>query len=352
MDIIELDRIDPRVIREGILQREEKDGVRCLTCAHKCLIREHMTGICETRVNVDGSVKTLVYGNVSSINSNPIEKKPFFHFAPNSIAFTIGSWGCNASCGFCQNYSISKQKPNADVTRYINPEEFVNSAIARGAQGTSISFSEAATLMLEWNIDVFKMASEKGLYNTIVTNGYMTPEAIDLMFEAGLDAANVDVKGCEPQVRKVCGISLQPVLDNILHMINLGIHVEITTLVVPGLSDSMECLEEIATWIVENAGVKTPWHLNRYHPAYEYAEPPTPLEILLEGRAMAEEKGLEFVYIGNVGRKGLEDTVCPRCDKVCVERVAMLSSILAVDDEGRCENCGYNLAIKLLNIRN
>ena len=346
MDVIELDKIDPRVIREGVLQRREGDAVRCLTCSHRCLIQDHKTGICETRINVEGTVKTLTYGNVSSINSNPIEKKPFFHFAPGTIAFTIGSWGCNASCGFCQNYQISKQKPTADITRYMSPSDFVNSAVVRGAHGTSISFSEAATLMLEWNLEVFRLAKERGLYNTIVTNGYMTPEAIDLMFEAGLDAANVDVKGCEPQVRKICGISLQPVLDNILHMKRLGIHVELTTLVVPGLSDSMECLEEIASWILESTGPKTPWHLNRYHPAYEYTKPPTSLDLLLEAREMAEHKGLEFVYIGNVGSRGLEDTVCPRCDKLCVERIAMSSQIHAVNSEGRCENCGYDLAIR------
>lgn len=299
-------------------------------------------------MNVGGSVKTLVYGNVSSINNNPIEKKPFFHFAPGTMAFTVGSWGCNASCGFCQNFNISKQKPTDEVTRYLSPEQFVSSAQARGAHGTSISFSEAATLMLEWNIEVFKLAKERGMYNTIVTNGYMTPEALDLMINVGLDAANVDIKGCESQLRKVCGINLQPVLDNILHMRDRGIHVELTTLVVPDLSDGMICLESIASWIVENTGKKTPWHINKYYPAYKYTKQSPPLNILLEAREMANERGLEFVYIGNVGRRGLEDTVCPKCNTVCIERMAMKSKLLAVDSDGRCANCGYNLAIDFL----
>jgi len=345
LNTIELDKIDTRVIREGILQREDDDGVRCLTCVHRCLIREQKTGICGTRVNVEGSVKTLVYGNISSISNNPIEKKPFFHFAPSTKAFTVGSWSCNASCGFCQNHSLSKEKPSGDVTRYLSPEQFVSSAQARGAYGTSISFSEAATLMLEWNIEVFKLAKERGMYNTIVTNGYMTPEALDLMIDAGLDAANVDIKGCEPQVRKVCGISLQPVLDNILHMRERGIHVELTTLVVPDLSDGMDCHESIASWIVENTDKKTPWHINEYYPAYKYTKPSPPLKFLLDVREMAKEKGLEFVYIGNVRRKGLEETVCPRCEAVCIERWALTSRIFAVDKEGKCTNCGYDLAI-------
>lgn len=345
MNIIELEKIDSRVIREGILQTQEEDGVRCLTCSHRCLIQEQKAGICGTRVNVGGTVKTLVYGNVSSFSNNPIEKKPFFHFAPGTFAFTVGSWGCNASCPFCQNYHISKQEPSADVTRYMSPEEFVNLAQKRGASGTSISFSEAATLMLEWNIEVFKLARDKGMYNTIVTNGYMTPDALDLMVEAGLDAANVDVKGCDPQVRKVCGISLQPVLDNILHMIERGVHVEITTLVVPELSDTLDCLDSIASWILEKAGKKTPWHINYYHPDYKYLKQSPPLDVHLEARETAKQKGLEFVYIGNVGKRGLEDTVCPRCGTVCVERLSMSSRVLAADNKGKCTSCGYDLAI-------
>ncbi len=345
---IELDMIDPRVIREGLLQRKEDDGVRCLTCAHECHISEGNEGICGTRVNDDGTIKTLVYGNVSSLSYNPIEKKPFFHYAPGTFALTVGSWSCNATCGFCQNYHISKQKPTAEDTQFLSPEQFVDTARKRGAQGVSISFSEAATLMLEWNLDVFKLARENGMYNTIVTNGYMTSEALDLMIDAGLNAANVDVKGCEPEVRKICGIGLQPVLENIIHMKENGVHVEITTLVVPELSDTIECLDKISTWILENVGKKTPWHINFYHPDYKYLKQSPPLELHLEAREKVKSKGLEFVYIGNVGKRGLEDTVCPRCDTVNVERYAMVSRLVAVDSDGKCSNCGYDLAIDLI----
>jgi pyruvate formate lyase activating enzyme len=310
------------------------------------LIQEGKLGVCGTRVNIDGSVKTLVYGNVSSINNNPIEKKPFFHFAPGTKALTVGSWGCNASCPFCQNFDISKRKPTPELTRYVSPDKFVTMAQDRKSEGTSISFSEAATLMLEWNLEVFRIARDRGLYNTIVTNGYMTPEALDLMIDAGLDAANVDVKGCEPQVRKICGIALEPVLENIKHMIEGGIHVELTTLVVPGLSDDIDCLETLAKWIVENTGSKTPWHVNRYYPAYEYTEPATSLELLIQTRDMARKTGLEFVYIGNVGRKGLEDTICPNCGTLCYERLRLLSRNIATNAEGNCSKCGHDLGIR------
>jgi pyruvate formate lyase activating enzyme len=227
----------------------------------------------------------------------------------------------------------------------MSPEDFVNLTVKRGASGTSISFSEAATLMLEWNLEVFRLARNKGLYNTIVTNGYMTPEVLDLMMNAGLDAANVDVKGCEPQLRELCGISLQPVLDNILHMLERGVHVELTTLVVPELSDTLECLDSIASWILEKTGKKTPWHINYYHPDSKYLKVSPPLELHMEAKALAKRKGLEFVYIGNVGRRGLEDTICPGCNSVNVIRDAFSSTVVAADDKGNCVNCGYDLAI-------
>ena len=343
---IRADLFDPRVVHEGALQRGEGDAVRCLTCSHKCLLHEGKVGVCGTRINTNGSVKTLVYGNVSSINNNPIEKKPFFHFAPGTMALTAGSWGCNASCLFCQNFDISKQRPTPELTRYVSPEQFVRMAQDRGSKGVSISFSEAATLMLEWNLEVFRLAKNRGLYNTIVTNGYMTTEALDLMIDAGLDAANVDVKGCEPQVKKICGIALQPVLDNTTHMIERGVHVELTTLVVPKLSDDMQCLETLARWILDSTGRKTPWHLNRYYPAYKYTEPETSLKLLTQARDLAKTMGLQFVYIGNVGGKGLEDTVCPECGALCYERRRLSSKNIATDADGKCGRCGYDLEIQ------
>lgn len=314
------------------------------------MIQNSKTGICRTRFNEGGSLKTVVYGNISTISNNPIEKKPFFHFAPGTKALTVGSLGCNASCPFCHNAHISKQRPTPRLSRYVSPLDYVEMAIARGSKGTSISFSEAATLMLEWNIEVFILARDRGLYNTIVTNGYMTPEALDLMIDAGLDAANVDIKGCEPNVREVCGLSLQPVLENVQHMKKAGVHVELTTLVVPELSDDMECLESLAKWILDKIGSKTPWHLNRYYPFYKYAEPPTSVELLLKARRMAIERGLEFVYIGNVDELGLEDTVCPSCGTLCYERQQFASRNVGTDASGRCIECGYNLEIRLLEM--
>ncbi|MFQ5832247.1 MAG: AmmeMemoRadiSam system radical SAM enzyme [Candidatus Thorarchaeota archaeon] len=337
---------EQEVVKKGRLQRVQNNGVRCMTCNHRCLLGEGAEGLCGTRVNVNGIINTVCYGNVSSLSNNPIEKKPLFHFAPGTRALTVGSWRCNATCSFCQNHHISKTSPSPSNSRYMSPQTFVDLAVAGGSEGTSISLNEAATLMLEWNIDVFREARNRGLYNTIVTNGYMTPTALDLMVDAGLDAANVDVKGCTEGVKRICGIDVEHVWANLSQMKEKGIHIEITTLVVPGLSDEEECLLEIAGRIVDELGQDVPWHVNRYHPHYQYREPETPLEVLLKGREIGWKQGLKYVYIGNVWQRGLEDTICPGCKKLVYQRSGFRSKNTGTDTDGRCVDCGHALGIR------
>lgn len=337
---------DQRVVKNSILQKKLKGSNQCNTCQRRCSILEGKRGFCGTRINQDGVLKTLVYGNVSSISNNPIEKKPFFHFAPSTKALTVGTWGCNATCGFCQNYEISKQHPTPQNSRYVSPKSFVNLALKRGSQGVSISFNEAATLMLEWNIEVFELAHKEGLYNTIVTNGYMTPEALGLLIDAGLDAANVDIKGCGKAVEKHCGLRVEDIWSNVAEMKRQGVHVELTTLLVPGLSYDLECLKSASKRIVEELGPSTPWHVNRYFPHYQYREPKTPLELLLKAREIGREDGLHFVYIGNVLEKGFEDTNCPSCGRVCYERLGFRVANIGADSEGRCKQCSTHLSIR------
>ena len=342
---MKIEEFDNSVVRPALLSDSEV-GLRCLTCWRKCIIPSRQLGFCHTRLNQDGKLYTLVYGNVSSLSNNPIEKKPIFHFEPGTRALTIGSWGCNATCGFCQNYDISKTPPNPRISKYLSPEDFVTKALAFGSAGTSVSLNEAATLMLEWNVDMFRIAHKSGLYNTIVTNGYMSHEALDLLIKAGLDAANVDIKGCREGVKRECGIDVEHVWNNVKEMKGRGIHVEIATLIVPGLSDEMACLEKIATRMHDEIGPKTPWHVNRYHPAYKYNEPPTDLDILLSTKMMAQEIGLKFVYIGNVwGAKGLENTICPNCGEISYERYAMRSRNTNANESGQCNTCGEDLSI-------
>ena len=227
--------MDTPHLREALLQEKLNAKVRCLTCERRCEVGEGGLGWCRTRraeslANEDGTLYTLIYGNVSSLSANPIEKKPLYHFYPGSVALTAGSWSCNFNCPWCQNWHISKSSPRPG--RYVSPENLVAEAARRGCQGTSISFNEP-TLSLEWSLDVFRLARQRGLYNTYVTNGYMTPEALKLLIEAGLDAMNVDIKGDAAAVKKHCGTDVENVWRNCREAKQAGVHIEVTTLVIP-----------------------------------------------------------------------------------------------------------------------
>jgi pyruvate formate lyase activating enzyme len=327
---------DPSV-HDSLLQELSGDKVRCLTCERRCLLGPGASGWCRTRSNVDGKLVTLTYGNVSSLSANPIEKKPLHHFHPGSVALTAGSWGCNFGCPWCQNWDISKSPPRKG--RYMSPGEFVDAAMASGCQGTSISLNEP-TLSLEWSLDVFQLARDEGLYNTYVSNGYMTSEALDLLAKAGLDAMNVDIKGDAEAVRKHCaGIDLEKVWRNCRQAKKQGVHLEITTLVIPSVDDTEGVLRGIAGRIYDELGPETPWHLSGYYPAYRFRAPPTPLSALESGWQIGKEEGLDFVYLGNVAGHRLENTYCPGCGELLVERrdLTVLKNRLS---DSSCPACG------------
>lgn len=306
------------------------------------MIKEGESGVCGTRINRGGELYTLVYGNISSISLNPIEKKPLYHFYPGTYALTVGTWGCNFSCPWCQNYDISKRKVTAG--RFITPQEFLALCIRYGARGTSISFNEP-TLLTEWAIEVFELARENGLYNTYVTNGYMSTEVLETLYRAGLDAMNVDVKGDDEVYRRYCGGKLSVVLNNVESALSYGIHVEITTLIVTGVNDSEEMLRSLAKIICKNFGDSMPWHLNRYFPAYIFNEPPTQLNVIDKLVEVVREEGFKFIYVGNVETHPLMHTYCPHCGKVVIKR-GIFSVLEKHTSNGRCAFCDYDLGIK------
>jgi len=336
-----MEMVSERFIKEALLQEKVGNKVRCLVCERRCEIPEGGLGWCRTRRNIKGRLFTLIYGNVSSLSANPIEKKPLYHFHPGSVALTAGSWSCNFACPWCQNWDISKSEPKDG--RFISPEEFVEMALDWGCQGTSISFNEP-TLSLEWSLDVFRLAREKGLYNTYVTNGYMTAEALRLLIEAGLDAMNVDIKGDREAVKRYCKADVEPIWRNCREAIEAGVHIELTTLVIPTVNDDEEVLRGIARRIREELGDEIPWHINSYYPAYRFHQPPTPLSILERGWSIAKEEGLKFVYIGNVLGHRCQNTYCPDCGKLLIERRGL--SVIAYElKDGRCPRCGHPIPI-------
>ncbi|MEM2135169.1 MAG: AmmeMemoRadiSam system radical SAM enzyme [Candidatus Jordarchaeaceae archaeon] len=331
-------------LREAILTERTDDGrLRCLTCMRKCIIPEGEVGFCKTRKNFGGKLYTLIYGDISSISANPIEKKPFFHFYPGSKALTAGSWSCNFTCPWCQNWEISKHPPD-EFKNYVSPEQFMRLVKAYRCQGTSISFNEP-TLLLEYSLDVFRLAKKAGYYNTYVTNGYMTPQALELLIESGLDAMNVDVKGCKETVQKYCGADVEHVWRNIHESKKRGIHIEITTLVIPRVNDDVDCLRSIAQRIREE-DENIPWHVTRFHPEYKMTDrEATPIQTLERARELGLSEGLKYVYIGNVpGHKG-ENTWCPNCGELLIERYIFSITKYRITPENKCPRCGAQIPI-------
>jgi pyruvate formate lyase activating enzyme len=323
-------------IREARLQEPADGKVRCLTCERRCELAEGQAGWCRTRENRAGALYTLTYGAVSSLSCNPIEKKPLYHFYPGSVALTVGAWSCNFGCPWCQNWGISKEPPSGG--EFISPEAFVARARQSGCQGTSISFNEP-TLSLEWSLEVFPLARAAGLYNTFVTNGYMTVEALERLVEAGLDGMNVDVKGDAQAVRHYCqGVDVERVWRNCRLARASGVHVEITTLVIPGVNDREEVLRGIARRIVAELGKEAPWHLSGYYPAYRFTAPPTPVSTLERAWRFGKEAGLAFVYVGNVLGHRLENTYCPDCGRLLIGRWGLTTTRYRLEG-GRCPDC-------------
>ncbi len=331
-----------RFVRESLLQEVIGNKVRCNVCERRCEIVEGGLGWCRTRENRGGTLVTLIYGAVSSQAANPIEKKPFYHFYPGTWAYTAGSWSCNFGCPWCQNWDISKVSPPG-TAEYVSPERLIELTEHADCESTSISFNEP-TLSLEWSLDVLRLARQRGLYNTYVTNGYMTPEALSLLIDAGLDAMNVDVKGDAAAVRKYCkGIDVNKVWAVCRPARSQGVHLEITTLVIPTVNDTPTTLRGIAERIVKELGPDVPWHVTAYYPAYKFNAPPTPIRTLERAWQIGKEAGLHFIYVGNVPGHRYDNTYCPQCDALLIERRGF--DVLRNDvRHGRCPRCQKPIA--------
>jgi pyruvate formate lyase activating enzyme len=296
-------------VHESLLAGNAGAKIRCNVCERRCVLVPGGLGWCRTRQNRGGTLVTLTYGAASSLAADPIEKKPFFHFHPGTRTLTAGSWSCNFGCPWCQNWNISKAPLPFDG-EYLSPEHFVGMVREMGCEGTSISFNEP-TLSLEWSLDVFRLSRQCGFYNTYVTNGYMTSEALCLLIDAGLDAMNVDIKG-DATVNQLCkAIDVERVWSLSKLALSHGIHVEITTLVIPTVNDSGATLCGIASRIATQLGPEVPWHVTAYFPAYRFTAPPTPVRSLEHAFQIGKDAGLKFVYIGNVHGHQIREHVLP-----------------------------------------
>lgn len=304
-----------------------KDGVaQCRLCSHFCVIKPGGRGICAVRENRGGELFTLVYGLPAALNVDPVEKKPLYHFLPGSRIFSLGTMGCNLSCSFCQNASLSQPPRLGQGIKghAMQPQALVDAALGSGCKSIAYTYSEP-TVFFELVEDTARLALGRGLKNVLVTNGFMSPDCLEACgpAETGLiQAANVDLKAfTEGFYKDQCGARLAPVLASLKHMRSLGWWLEVTTLLIPGLNDGPEELAQMAGFIATELGADTPWHLSRFHPDYKLLDRPvTPTPTLLAAREAGRAAGLRFVYIGNAAGAGFGDTLCPACGKVALGR--------------------------------
>jgi pyruvate formate lyase activating enzyme len=305
------------------------DAVRCTVCPRKCVVQEGKLGFCNVKENRDGRLVSLTYGQLSAIAVDPIEKKPLAHFLPGSRSFSISSVGCSFTCPWCQNWHLSASKPDEISTRYASPREVVAMALRQECASIAYTYNEPL-INLDYVEDVARLARAKNIKNVLVTNGYISQEALAKVVDV-IDAANVDWKAFNaPFYREHCSGDLQDVLDATVYMKRKGVHIEVT----------------MARFIVDKLGPDTPLHLSRFFPHHEFSHlPSTPVETLYRGREIAMEEDVRYVYVGNVPLNEYGDTYCHQCGEKVVERQGYTLTGWSLDKENRCIKCGTDIPI-------
>lgn len=340
--------LDSMTRESDLCEALEDRKVRCLSCAHRCLIGEGKRGICGVRFNQGGKLK-VPFGYVAGAQVDPVEKKPFNHFLPGSQVLTFGMLGCNFHCSFCQNWHTSQalRDPMAagsiEQVDRVTAEGLVQAAVRNGARAIASSYNEPL-ITSEWAAEVFKLAKKEGLKTACVSNGYATPEVLKYL-QPWLDGYKIDLKSMQDKRYREMGGVLQHVLDTIKLAYELGLWVEVVTLVIPGFNDSSDELWETGRFL-RSVSPDIPWHVTAYHPDYQMDDAPaTPASTLLRAAEIGQEAGLNYVYAGNLpGRVGsLEDTHCPKCSKLLIKRRGYWVTENNVTKNGTCPECGTEI---------
>jgi pyruvate formate lyase activating enzyme len=307
--------------REGHLYKKlSNDKVVCGICPNRCILAKGDRSVCRSKVNIDGSLYSLAYGNPCAVNIDPIEKKPLFHFKPRSKAFSVATTGCNFRCLNCQNYEISQAKPQ-EVRHYeLFPPDVIREAQRAGAECIAYTYSEPITFF-EYMIDTARLANESGIYNLLISNGYINRKPLMELCQV-LDGANINLKSySDATYRKLNGGRLQPVLNTFKTLHEQGVHFEMTNLVVPGYVDDDEMVKQMCGWILANLGPNYPLHFLRFFPRYKLNRlPPTPVSTLARFRTLAMQEGINYVYIGNVANHEGTHTFCHQCKRLLIKR--------------------------------
>ena len=330
-------------IIKGKSYRHDESIVKCLLCAQGCMITNGKRGKCRTRMNVNGELKSLVYGRPASIHIDPIEKKPLYHYLPGSAAFSLSTAGCPLKCKFCQNWGISQASPEDNQVSFTPPAGIVAAADENKSPVIAFTYNEP-TVFTEYLTDIARDGKKKGLRSVLVSCGFMNEAPLTEMCGV-LGAIKIDLKGySEDFYRNVCGAELRPVLRSIKQIAKSRVHLEIVNLVVPTLNDSDKMLQGLIDWISGEVGSDVPVHFTRFHPDYQLLNlPPTPITTLERAREMALAKGMHYPYVGNVPGHAGNHTYCPKCKKVVVERQGFFVTQMNIKD-GRCKFCKQKIA--------
>lgn len=350
-----MNSINQNFLKKSKFQSKIKENIsQCLTCERRCKIKKGSRGFCGTRMNIDGEIYSIVYGKIPAKSINPIEKKPFYNFHPGTTAYTVGTYGCNFECFWCQNHHLSQpESPIREKAKgegkYLSPKTLIEKAKLNNCKGISISFNEP-TLLFEYSIEAFEIAKSEGLYNTYVSNGYMTEEVAKDLIACGLDAINIDIKGDSEMVKTYCSADNERIWRNAKLFSQNDVHVEVTNLLIEDFNSNKKTIQNIINHIKKDLGKSTPLHFTRAFPYFKSDEhgftSSTNIKILENAFEMANSAGLEYVYLGNILEKTGRDTICPNCGKKVIERSEFNLIELSLDKNGKCKYCGHSICIR------
>lgn len=323
------------------VQRED-NIIQCQLCPWQCVVRPGKRGACEVRENRNGKYYSLVYGQIAAHHVDPIEKKPLYHFKPQTMAFSVATAGCNVECKFCQNWELAQRRPEELRSVFFTPSELIQYAKHSGSQSIAYTYNEP-TIFAEFILDTATESQGQGISNVIISNGFIAQKPLRDLCKV-IDAYKVDLKAfTESYYHEIVGGRLRPVLDTLVTLREEEVWSEIVYLILPGMNDSDEELKKLSRWIYQELGADIPLHFSRFYPKYKLKNlPPTPIKTLEKARQIALDAGLQYVYMGNVpGHEG-ENTYCPNCKEMLVQRVGYKIYKNNIQN-GQCQNCHHQI---------
>ncbi len=325
--------------RKALFYSETPRGVKCHICPNECTLKPGELSDCRNRINKEGKLYTIAYGNPCAVHVDPIEKKPLYHFLPSTSSFSIATAGCNLACLNCQNWSISQTSPTETRNYDLMPEALVIQAVQNNCKTIAYTYSEPITFF-EYTCDSSRLAQEQGVRNILVSAGYINPAPLRYLLKY-IDGANIDLKSFSEDIyMKLNAGKLKPVLDGLKIIREEGVWLEITNLIIPGWTDNMDMIARMCDWLFENGFRDVPLHFSRFHPSYKLTQlPPTPVSTLETAKETALKAGIRFVYIGNVPGSSASDTYCPECGGIVIERKGFRITKNNLDN-GKCGACG------------